>query len=306
VTAAYAMLFVAAAVAARSARGRVALAAGIAAIAGMSAVLALAALVLHERPYALEIGGGWRAAGPFEYPPALALLVVSALPALLDVARAKTAPLRVAGSAGLLLAAAVLLLADSRIGLALGLSVVALAAHRATGSRGVVVAGVVAAACLGAVAFGAGDGPESGFLHGRGETWGAAVETFLERPLHGAGADAFLAGSARHQDGAAIVFAHDLPLELAAELGIAGLALAVALYAFTLLLAWRARTSRAGWLFGPAAIAFLLANLLDWPWHLAGSGAVWALACGVLAGTAAQASKATGPSDPGHHEEGDP
>jgi hypothetical protein len=34
--------------------------------------------------------------------------------------------------------------------------------------------------------------------------------------------------------------------------------------------------------FGPTVVAFLLANLIDWPWHLAGSGAVWAAALGGL------------------------
>ena len=163
----------------------------------------------------------------------------------------------------------------------------AVAAYRATGSRVLVGAGLIAALVAGSLAFGAGDGPESGFLHGREDTWEAAVDTFLDRPLHGAGADAFLAGSARHQDGAAIAFAHNMPLELAAELGLLGLLLAASVYVSTASLVWRRRSVRAGWLFGPAALAFPLANLLDWPWHLAGLGAIWAMACGALAGSAA-------------------
>ena len=285
VTLGYAAIFVAAAVAARTRGGRLALAAGIAAIAAVSGALALAAVELQERPYALWIGGDWRPAGPFEYPPALALLTVSALPALIAAARARSTALRAAGALGLALAMAVLVLAHSRLGLGVGVAVLALAVYRATGRREVVVAGLVVALAAGSLAFGSADGPASGFLHGREETWEAAVETFADRPLLGTGADAFLAGSARHQEGAAIVFAHDLPLELAAELGVAGLALAIALYALTGMLAWRARFTRAGWLFGPAAAAFLAFNLLDWPWHLAGSGAIWALACGALAGT---------------------
>jgi O-antigen ligase len=293
--------------AARSHRGRAALAAGIATIAAVSAALAVGAVALHERPYALEIGGGWRAAGPLEYPPGLALLVVCALPALIGALRPGCPTcLRALAAAGLALSAGALALADSRLGLALGLGVVALALHRATRSRALAAVGVAVAVVAGSLAFGPGDGPRSGFLHGREDTWEAAAETFLDRPLHGAGADAFLAGSARHQEGAAIDFAHNLPLELAAELGLAGLGLALALYAFTLLLAWRVRGTDAGWLFGPAAVAFLVANLLDWPWHLAGSGAIWALACGALAGTGARAPKAKGLPDTGHHEQGDP
>jgi O-antigen ligase len=80
------------------------------------------------------------------------------------------------------------------------------------------------------------------------------------------------------------VFAHDLPLELGAELGLAGFALAIALYVAVGQALWRARRTRAALLLGPAAAAFLVAGLVDWPWHLAGSGAIWALSVGALTG----------------------
>lgn len=294
VTAGWLGVFVGAAVAARTGRGRLALAGGVAAIAAVSAAAGLGAAVLHEHPYALRIAGDWRPAGPLEYPPALALLVVCALPAFVGLARARTLALRVAGAAGLALSAAVLLLAQSRVGLALGLGVVAALAYRASGRRVIVISVGIVALAAGAVSFGSGDGPESGFLHGREDTWRAAIETFLDRPLHGAGADAFLAGSARHQHGASIRFAHDLPLELAAELGILGLLVALALYAASGRLAWGARASQEGWLFGPAVVAFPLANLLDWPWHLAGMGAIWALGAGALAGSGRDAANPPG------------
>ena len=300
-------MFVAAAAGARTRRGRVVLAAGIGAIAVLSALLALGAVVLEEEPYALRIAGGWRAAGPFEYPPALALVAVSAIPVLLAAAADRRAPLRAAGVIGLGAVALAIVLSDSRTGLALGLGVVAVAAFRATGRRTALAAGIAAALAAGALAFGPGDGPGSGFLHGREDTWDAAVETFADRPLHGAGADAFLAGSARHQEGAAIVFAHNLPLELAAELGVAGLALALALYGALGALLWRRRANPASWPFGAAALAFPLSNLLDWPWHLAGSGAVWAVACGALAGTCEYPAKLRGRLTAcNDHEQGDP
>jgi O-antigen ligase/polysaccharide polymerase Wzy-like membrane protein len=121
-----------------------------------------------------------------------------------------------------------------------------------------------------------------GVLHNRSGLWHAALETFADHPVGGAGANSFLAASARHQDGATVRFAHDLPLELLAELGIAGGLLALALYAATGRAIWRARGTPGLWLLGPAAAAFLLAGLVDWPWHLAGSGAIWALALGGL------------------------
>ena len=291
-------VLVGAAVAARTERGLLALAGGVGAIAAVSAAIGLAGAIAHERPYAVEIAGAWRPAGPLEYPPALALLVVCALPVFIELVRSRARAARVAGAVGLLLSGAVLVLAQSRVGLALGLGVVVVLAYRVTRRPAVVLTGAAVALAAGALAFGSGDGPPSGFLHGREDTWGAAVETFVDRPLYGAGADAFLAGSARHQDGASIRFAHNLPLELAAELGILGLILALALYAASGRLAWSPRASRAGWLFGPAVVAFPLANLLDWPWHLAGMGAIWALAGGALAGSGGYAANPPGNSPP--------
>jgi O-antigen ligase len=304
VTLGYAAIFGAAAVAARTHRGQLALAGGIGAIAAVSALVALGATILHEEPYALRLGGDWRPAGPLEYPPALALLMVCALPAFAEALGARAPRLRIAGATGLALAGAVLALAQSRVGLALGLAVAALLVYRATRRPVAIALGAAVAITAGLVAFGPGDGPASGFLHGREDTWSAAADTFLDRPLYGTGADAFLAGSARHQGGAAIVFAHDLPLELAAELGIVGLLLALALYAATAHLAWVTRAGPAAWLFAPAALGFLLASLVDWPWHLAGSGAIWALASGALAGT--RASPAKLPGRPDFHLQGDP
>jgi O-antigen ligase len=233
-------------------------------------------------------------------------MLVSALPVFLVGLWARSTAVRLAGAAGVAIAAAVIALAHSRIGLALGLAVAAGAAYVWTRSRAVIAGGIALALAAGALAFGSGDGPESGFLHGREETWRAAIETFLDRPVTGAGADAFLAGSARHQDGAAVVFAHDLPLELAAELGILGLLLALALYAGVGTVAWTRRATRAGLLFGTAALAFPLANLLDWPWHLAGSGAIWAIACGALAGARGLDPEAPGAMSPPTPNQGDP
>jgi O-antigen ligase len=155
--------------------------------------------------------------------------------------------------------------------------------------RAALVSVAVLAIAAGALAFsadaGRGAGPPTDFLHGRAETWGSAVDAFADRPWAGAGADAFLVASARHQHGQTIRFAHQLPLELGVELGIAGLALALALYAAVASAVWRVRATPAGWLLGPGALAFLVAGLVDWPWHLAGAGAVWALNVGAIAGS---------------------
>jgi O-antigen ligase len=312
VCAGYAGVVVAAAAVARRRGGVELLAGAVAAIAFGAGLFALIATALHEPPYAEQIAGVWRPGGPFEYPPALALLEVSALPALLAAAGSRSRLIVGAGAAGLVVAGGVLVLAASRLALALAVVVVgwwlaggARPRYRA-GRRGqparprpgparlAAPAAVLALAVLaGSFAFGIG----GDYLHGRASTWRAALETFADRPLAGAGADAFLAGSIRHQHGDTVVFAHNLPLELAAELGIAGLLLGIALYAATASLLWRARATRAAWLLGPAAAAFLVASLLDWPWHLAGSGAIFALSLGALAGEHPRARKFPPPTE---------
>jgi O-antigen ligase len=291
----YAGVVVAAAAVARR-RGGVELLAGAVAVIAVGAGLAgLIATVLHLPPYAERIAGVWRPGGPFEYPPALALLEVSALPALLAATVSRSRRLTWAGFAGLAVAGGVLALAGSRLSLAMAVVVVGVwIASRAHARARVATPAVLVVALLaGSLAFGLG----GDFLHGRASTWGAALDTFADRPLAGAGADAFLAGSARHQGGQTVVFAHNLPLELAAELGVAGLLLAIALYATTLMALWRARETAAARLLGPAAAAFLVASLLDWPWHLAGSGAVWALAIGSVTGDGLRAKKCTSPNE---------
>lgn len=368
VTAGYGTVALAAATATRRRGGVEALAAGVAVLAGTAGAFGLAAQVGEVGPYAQRIAGVWRPGGPFEYAPALALLQVSALPALAAGMTARSRLLAAAAATGMALAGAVLALAASRLSLALAIAVAGIAialpgvrATRATvvaafgmavaaavamqaaaGGRrpaadqglhvtglialvtmavlappvwlalrgatarlesrprlprprlmaaGVLVAALVSGSLAYGGAAGRGGGPEAGFLHGRTNTWRAAVETFADRPIAGTGSDAFLTGSARHQGGQTILFAHDLPLELAAELGVAGIGLALALYAAAGRLLWRARRTRAAWLLGPAAAAFLIASLVDWPWHLSGAGAVWSIGLGALAGAAAPAPK---------------
>jgi hypothetical protein len=357
VTAGYAAVALAAAAAARRAGADI-VAGGVAALAIAAAATGLIAAATFQAPYADRVAGVWRPGGPFEYAPALALLQVSALPALLGGMVHRSRVLAAAAAVGMGLAGGALALSGSRAGVAMAVAVaggalvvsarrrlvgtaialgvtagtvlqialggsvragapvdsarvaalaavallaapVWLAARRSLGSRTpspvhwprpaalavVVVAAVVAGTVVFGAAAGRGDGPAGGFLHGRTDTWHAAVLTFADRPLAGAGADAFLAGSARHQDGQTVLFAHDLPLELAAELGIAGLVLALALYAACAQALWRSRTTDAGRLLGPAVGAFFATSLVDWPWHLAGSGAVCALALGGLEGS---------------------
>jgi O-antigen ligase/polysaccharide polymerase Wzy-like membrane protein len=334
-------------------------------LAAIEAAVGLTAAGLRVGPYAERIGGNWRPGGTFEYPPALALIQVMALPALLRwmvgarPARAATA------AAAAALAGAVVALATSRTELVLGILVLALAVATSRRTLGVsrggalmaaavpLAAGIAALMASGGYAFPGATGgdlrrlialaaipiapagawgiawrlavprlsrptsvrnrrhviaavavlvviaagiatlhasapsgprpwvePVSGFTHGRAAQWEAAVDTATDRPLLGAGSEAYLEASARHQGAALSLYAHDLPLETWAELGPLGLALAVALYVFAARLLWRIRDHPQAWLLAPAVAAFLLASLVDWTWHLAGAGAVWALALG--------------------------
>jgi hypothetical protein len=130
-------------------------------------------------------------------------------------------------------------------------------------------------------------------LHGRGALWNAGVQAFEQRPLQGHGADGFLTATEDLQRRPVTSYAHDLPLEFAVELGLAGALLAIGLYVFALRAVWRARRTAAAWALGVTTIAYLVANLVDWQWHIAGVGAAWAAATGALI-AAARASARTG------------
>jgi hypothetical protein len=331
----------------------------IAIAAGVTGLMGIVSASLYSTSFAERIEGGWRPEGPFGYPPALALVQVFALPALLT-AMARARPV-VAGlaAAGTAVSAGVLILVANRLTLAFAIVVLgialALARRRAVvvaaialfaaaavayhellggwtsrfaqaGAGGalaavailvalaalwvivrrrlgetdlnrrlalkpalVVAAAIVAVAVLAGL-FGGGalsarrfDSHQS-FTHGRTWMWSASYRTAVKRPLYGFGAGSFYDATVSRQPGHGRVtrFAHDLPLEQWVETGIVGLLLALALYAAAGLALWRARGSRALWLLGPAVAAFLLANLVDWPWHLAGVGALAALALGGL------------------------
>ena len=126
--------------------------------------------------------------------------------------------------------------------------------------------------------------PVSGFAHGRTGLWRAAIDTAEDRPLAGSGALSFGTASLRYQEPPPVRFAHNLPLESWAELGVAGALLALMLYAGSIGLVWSRRRIAAAWLLGPAVLAFLVANLFDWPWHVPASGAVFAISLGALVG----------------------
>lgn len=138
----------------------------------------------------------------------------------------------------------------------------------------VVVLGVVAAIA------GGGDGD---IAHGRTELWGVALDVADDHLAKGVGSEAFLTASADSQPtGQVTRFVHQMPLEFLVELGVLGFIGVLGLYWAVGRAVFRARGSPGLFLLGPGVIGFLIANLVDWPWHLAGVGAVWAVALGGL------------------------
>lgn len=356
----YGALVLVGAMAARHRSGPAVIAAGACAVATLSALAGMIAVALRVEPFAERIGGTWRPGGPLEFPPALALLVVAVLPALLWAMTAGPRRQRpVAGAVGAL-AGATLALADSRLQLVLAVTVVGLmvvaapgripARRLVLGAAGTLIAGagavshlllgaysspgergqelgralavvgllvvaaaiwpklhslitrrgastcvlVVALVCcaiaaLGVVTVGTVSVVEgqavaksSGFGHGRAALWFAAVEAAKSRPLLGVGAGSYYEATVSLQGRGPSRFVHNLPLEAAAELGLPGLGLVLAIYLVSLLGVWRARASPAAWLLGPGVVAFLISNLLDWSWHLPGLAALWAVCLGAV------------------------
>ncbi len=360
VIAAYAALAVAAAVVGRSHRGLVALVAIVCGCAAIGAVTGLVGVALRDVPLAYRIEGAWRPAGTIEYPAALALMQVCALPGLLRAMGAGDRRLAAAAAFALAAAASVLALSGSRLELAMALAVLAaglvvsrrreltvralllvaasgtaswlaLGGYAAPGEsggeparliaalglpllfalawprlrglsgsprparplpgKGLVIGAATALALLVVLSAsqrpsGAAVEPGGGFDAGRSVQWRAALDVFGDQPLRGAGAESYLLASGRYQGDSPVLYAHDLPLEAGAELGVPGLLGVLALYAAVIGAVWKVRRRSAGWLLGPAALAFLFANLVDWPWHLAAAGALFSIAVGGALGAA--------------------
>ena len=132
----------------------------------------------------------------------------------------------------------------------------------------------------------------AGLTHGRTGIWKAAWRTARDRPVFGHGLESFAVASRAEQlreRDVPVQYAHDLPLEAWVELGLVGAALVLALYA----IAWRWRccapAERPPRCWARRRSASWSPTCFDWPWHLAGSAVLWAIAVGGLVGTRLQA-----------------
>jgi O-antigen ligase len=115
-----------------------------------SAIVGLVATIATSDPLAFDICGSWRPAGPFEYPPALALVCAGALPAAMGLATDRRRAQAAAGAlAGWLLVTTVILTANRS---AVALTALAATLCVALAPRGRRVGPVVGAVAIAAAA----------------------------------------------------------------------------------------------------------------------------------------------------------
>jgi O-antigen ligase len=262
---------------------------GVALITAAECAIGLNALIQHQLPDAQNIYGIWRPGGTFQYPPALALLAAACVPIAAWLI-AHRRPIWMFGGAILAsLIIATLYLSNDRLAPLLAvaeLSAIAAFAYgkakrRPERKRSIGQWILAAMVTLGAAALLA-TRHSSNLLHGRASEWSAAVHTWLAHPIIGSGAGSYYIASFHHQSGNPTLFAHELPLELAATLGIPGFLLALALYVTCIRTTFSVRHQPSSLVLGAFTVCFLISNLVDFSWHIAGLGAIWAAATGVM------------------------
>ncbi|HET6848645.1 MAG TPA: O-antigen ligase family protein [Gaiellales bacterium] len=242
------------------------------------ATAGLAGLVLHSRPLAERIDGIWRAGGTFEYPPALGLLAVCAIAAVLALRAEGTLDRAPAVVACAVLTAGVVATFDRAA--AIGLVVVAvLFAVRIPSVRPVVGWTAAVAAVAAVVAIGVA-GPSTralerhlrhGPLSSRQDAWRAAWNGARDRPVLGYGPGTTLPVKPVVATAAPPAEAHDAVLQEALDAGVvAAVGTAVALIAM-LLRGGAATASRdpVRLACGVAAVGIALSGLYDFTWSFA-------------------------------------
>jgi hypothetical protein len=255
------------------------------------ATAGLAGLLLHSRPLAERIDGIWRAGGTFEYPPALGLLAVCAVAAVLALRAEGTLDRAPAILACTVLTAAAVATFDRAAAVGL-VAVAVLFAVRIPSVRPVVAWTAAAAAVTAVVAIGVA-GPSTralerhlrhGPLTSRQDAWRAAWDGARDRPVLGYGPGTKLPVRPVVGTGAPPAEAHNAVLQQALDAGaVAALGTALALVSMLLgggtALASRDPVRLAC---GLAAVAVALSGLYDFTWSFAPLvllGALGALGC---------------------------
>jgi hypothetical protein len=199
----------------------------IVAVALTSAMIGLFGLALHVSPYAERIDGVWRAGGPLEYPPALAVLCAAGLACALGLYVRGSLRTDSAAMTIVVLGTAALASYD-RAGLALVMLTAWAFAWRHPRSRillGAAVGVIAAVACLLLLASHPDLGKlQSSLLHdpftSRTTVWIDAIRGVLRAPLAGYGPGQFPRVYVGLAHPPAVTLAHDQVLEQAADAGL--------------------------------------------------------------------------------------
>ncbi len=244
------------------------------ALAAASAVAGIVAYATHRGPDAESIDGIWRAGGPFEYPPALALLCVCGIAA--TMALAASAELGWPSAAALmLLFAGSLVLTFDRASEVWAVVVVAVFTLRLRVLRRLLpalVTGLVVGAVVVAVsppsATALADHLQHGLISSRTGVWSDAWRGVRTRPGLGYGPGGFVRIYRHVDDPTETGLAHNLPLEQAVEAGVVAGVAAAALLLVMFTRSARCLMTRDPVLLGWGAIAGVtaLTSLYDFTW----------------------------------------
>lgn len=247
------------------------------AMATATAAAGIVAYAVRSTPDAQQVDGIWRAAGTFEYPPALALAAACGLAAAFALHAAGALPRTTAVVLVMILVAALLITFD-RAGIAIGIAIALVFVIRVPATRELWPA-AAAGAVIGLVVVGLrppdagslGDHFGHGLLAGRTGAWSDAWHAFTRRPLEGYGPGGFSRIYLGTVGGRTVGLAHDLPLEQAVEAGVVAGAGAVVLMAAILVRCARAvpAAAPAGLAYACIGLGITISGLYDFTWSFA-------------------------------------
>ena len=216
---------------------------------------AAGAVALHRLPAAERINGVWRAGGTLEYPPALAVVCVCGLAAIVGLTASGALSRSVSvGMASVLVAA--LVLTYDRAGIAIGVTVGLVWARRLAGWRGMTAVAAAAGVAALVAALAIAPGPlERLIVHdplgGRWTLWREAWDAVRARPWTGYGPGGFARIYPALSAPSGVTLGHDLAVQQAVEAGVGAALAALALIAAAIVRAARGMTAA-----DPARLAF--------------------------------------------------
>jgi O-antigen ligase len=262
-------------------------------LAVAAAAAGLAAVITQAAPDAQRIEGMWRAGGPLEYPPALAVLMLCGVAAALGLVGEGVLG-SWSGAAAVAVCSAALAFTYDRAAILIAVPMVALFAARVPRSRRPLLAAAAGLAALALVmlsiappAPGAvGRQLNHGLLGSRSQVWSEAWHGFSERPVTGYGPGRYSLIAPGATDATRTLRAHDLVLEEAVEAGaVAGLA------ALLLVICggWRLCQGLRGrdpvkLAYTAAGLIIIISGIYDFTWSYAPIALLGVLSLGVVGG----------------------